>query len=491
MSEDDVEIANLVQKVQGHVFKRRIRAKEPFTDFDPLRSGRCTAQQFVRAVNVLMPELTDNENHLLASYFADNHAQYPQVVNYRRFTRAVDHVFTTPELERSPWVPVPRPGAALPHSLNSAAYTLDAFTKEDLHFNRLLCKLALLVKTRGILFRSCFQDCERSDSTSLMNPRYSGKVTPAQFRQHFPFVKDFSEAEVEVFAKRYSTGEGDVHFLALDKDLGEVGVDLATATQTIVEPSDFPSVPGTARRAQPKEVLSCEGVMDKLRSTISLRRLRIHDIFRDFDRLRRGVCSVHQLNAVFTVLGIEVDPREVDELGTVYLDRLGMFRYSEFCRDLMDMADVLPPTSSSKAPATSRTEREAPEKFRFIMESSTDANLELLETQLRKRIQQRSLPVKAVFQDFDRINTGRVSRIQFARVMAMLNIELSEKEVDLLCGAYGDSERRGDFRYLDFCAAVDVRADRHLGLHPMPRPSKYFGRKGEVHPLMSQRPLTR
>jgi len=508
-------VKSILEQIQAHVFQRRIRLKERFHDFDPLRSGRCTEQQFIRAVNALAPNISQEDAEELSVRYIDSRLpRQPQVVNYHRFCREVDEVFTLWELEKDPVIQVPRPGASMQRYAVGAASPSVGLggmnpEVEEVFFNNLLTRIALMAKTRGTVFRTCFQDCERADATSLTTPRYSGKVTAAQFLQHFPFIKDFTSEEVDLLLKRYSTG-GDVHYLALDKDVAGVKLEAEVALphnawrqQGCGYISGSPcarATPHSTRRPLTAEDTAAPVVMGKLKAVIAERRLRMRDLFQDFDRLRRGVCGMHQLGTVFTVLHIELDPKELASLADLYCDSQGMFRYRIFVEDIAQVPLNLSSPESTLQEAELQSALSVPsssplgsrERQRAMLGSSNQATLDDVEVIIRKQVALRSLPLKGTFGDFDRVRSGRVTRTQFARILDMLDIRLSEREVELLCEAYCDPDTRWEFKYLDFCAAVDIRM-HGMGAWDTKRPSKYFTRGGQVvpHPLLVPRPCTR
>lgn len=45
-------VQDIVYRIQCYVFPRRVRAKEFFRDYDPLRSMMVTREQFARAVDI-------------------------------------------------------------------------------------------------------------------------------------------------------------------------------------------------------------------------------------------------------------------------------------------------------------------------------------------------------------------------------------------------------------------------------------------------------
>jgi Ca2+-binding EF-hand superfamily protein len=393
--------------------------------------------------------------------------------------------------------------------------------EEEQCLKETLKKIAMLLQTRGVHLRDCFQDCERSDATSLMTPRFSGKVTTAQFRQHFPFMREIGEEEVEMLIKHYGVGDigregcsGAVHFAALDNDVREF--DVQPSAGMMISPLPIAETPRTPRRAlaTPMKPTFLD-VLEKIRAVTTNRRaIMSGSAFLEFDRLRRGVCKIHNVKPVLSVLRIELDDDDFHALAERYSNTEGLFRYREFCRELAQHDVVLPAT-----PGSLNTPRAATPVVISKTESSRphvqtpspttgpyiDARLHDIEMHIRKDVQSRRLMLRNVFQDFDRTRNGRVTQNQFARIMAMNSIKLSDEDVALLCEIYGDNYRRNgvrdttivnvrDFRYLDFCAAVDIRAadsmtSSMLTSSQFPGPSKYFDRRGRIvpSPVISER----
>merc|ERR1719390_178123 len=115
-----------------------------------------------------------------------------------------------------PHMDVTKPGSSLPLTFRPSEVSDPAKLDHVLH------RVALLVKTRGVVLKYCFQDFERSHATSLTVPRRSGKVTVEQFWRCFPFIKDLEKEDVELIISRYSTSSGDVHYQQLHDDISEI-----------------------------------------------------------------------------------------------------------------------------------------------------------------------------------------------------------------------------------------------------------------------------
>jgi Ca2+-binding EF-hand superfamily protein len=370
---------------------------------------------------------------------------------------------------------------------------------EEARIEGILKKIALLCKTRGVVFLACFQDCERSDATSLVTPRYSGKVTPAQFHQHFPLIGDFEPKEMLLLVKRYMNGNGDINYQALDRDIKEAALLVPPPAgahtagkrvpQTPRSPSTGKQVSSTRYRREValQETLQSVDVMEKLKAVVSERRLRLADCFADFDKLRKGFCTVNQLRTVFTVLGIELSNNDYASLAELFCNQEGLFCYREFCNAVCEIHALNLHSWDMELPTTPSTNREdcrPGSRIRYkapLDESAQDRQAEL-EIRIKKRADVRSLNLKRCFQDFDRVCAGHVTRLQFHRIMDMLHCELSSDDADTLCQAYCDTDNGQEFNYIDFCDSVKqygiVGEQTPIAVTVSRRP-KYFDRSGE------------
>lgn len=517
------EVKDVLQLVQAHIFTRRIRAKDCFLDFDPLRSGRCTPQQFARGVRTMVPSLSQAEVKLMEDHFTDHMEQIiqPQVVSYWRFARAVDAVFVVPDLEKYPTIKVPRPGASL-----ETEQKVPRSCDDEAAMELLLRKIALLTKTRGVIFRERFQDCERSLDTSLLCPRFSGKVTDMQFLQNFPFMQDVNDYELKLLIQRYSTEQGDVNYVAMDKDLEVIQLE-PPSPQSSTARSPLSSRGGgffSARSKLGPAATSVMGSKDtsglrlattqdydievlvRLKAEVAAKRLRVHGCFQEMDRLRRGVVTMGQARTVFTILRMELEFKELEAVQRLF-DNDGMFDYTHFCNVVNEVPlsarnGELPPTvQPSTPPAGLQSERV---RVQNPLNADGEDQLAAVEIWIFKRCELRTMNAKSFFQDFDRVRSGRVTRNQFLRIMDMMQLGLVPWQLEVLMEAYHCINGR-EFSYLDMCNSIQRRAVQELG-RPMstqlgrrtPDPARYFTRKGQIVPNMkasmlplSARPFTR
>ncbi|CAJ1409308.1 unnamed protein product [Effrenium voratum] len=495
------EIKDILREIQAYIFTRRIRTKDFFLDYDPLRCGRCTPNQFVRGLNSVAPQLKPAQMKTLTEFFSDPNmdVMMPQV-RHLEFIRAVDGVFGAFHLEKQPSAKVPRPGHCLKLGDDINPCDDEAMVEQTLR------RLALLVKTRGVIFAKCFQDAERSLDTSLLCPRFAGKVTESQFYSHFPFVQDISENELNLILQRYySSDSGGINYMAMDRELTalmEETESLASARSTSSRRPRYTakSPMGGLRLQGPQDQEQLEAeLLAKLKAEVAARRLRLHGCFQEVDRLRRGAVTMGQARTVFTILRIELDSKELDMLQRMFAVT-GLFNYRELCNMIlevpldapMDAVPLSPISIEQGPPYLKRHERV---RQRHVLQPDAEELLAEAEMWIARRAEQWTINVKSHFLDFDRLRSSRVTRSQFLRIMDMLQMGLNEGHLQVLMEAYCDSSKDSrDFSYLDLCNSLEKRTqEMHNSARKWrrstPEPSKYFTRKGKVIPLR-QPPLS-
>jgi Ca2+-binding EF-hand superfamily protein len=353
-------VGEILTNIQAFVYPRRMRAREPFVDFDPLRSGRCTKAHFARAIDLMGLHLTEPEVVALSEYFEETgpHVQEPQVVNYLKFCQIVEEGYGG------------------------------------------------------------------SDTLPPGSPYGASLVKPEQM---------------------------------------EWSHDRLSA-------------------------------VDKLRSKVVEKRVRVYEQFHDFDRLRKGTCSVGQVNTVFTILnlGKEIGRADFDEIIKQYASEDGRFCYMDFCRDVdkdftypvlekEPLKRITMPDASTTAPAR---------RNKITLSAATQEQVAALEEKMRYRIRTRGMLLKPTFQDMDKCNRGYVTKGQFSRVLDMLGFGLDEASIKLLRSVYCNLGNLNDVNYIDFLKSVDSCSEeqdspRDELQSPRSETSKYFDARGRVSHLVS------
>mmetsp|Transcript_22150 Transcript_22150/g.52655 ORF Transcript_22150/g.52655 Transcript_22150/m.52655 type:complete len:491 (+) Transcript_22150:55-1527(+) len=481
MVHEDEIVADVISRIQVYAYPRRIRMKEFFNDFDPLRHGRCTVINFARALDTLgMSGLSEEEVDFLAEHFTEHGPRVapPQVVNYVKFCESVDRVFVE--------------GSPDEHHMSCSPSSTQLMTfkpanlEEEERFLHVLHRLASLCKARGVLFKQVFFDVDRSPvaSPSRQSPFMGGKVTREQFIRRFPFKKEFPPEDVELLANNYMTNKGDVHFMAMHNDISEVSNH---------EPPDFPRSDLILKPDNAEWSQSRFTVVDKLRAKVVEGRIRIKEYFQDFDPLRKGFCAATQVKTVLTILNLSriVSRSELESLIRRYARDDGMFCYGDFCADInKDFAlpnlekDPLAQTSMPDASSTMVARRN-----KVCLSHERLQQWEWLESKIRSKVTKHRVNLLPSFKDMDRSNCGHITKNQFFRVMQSMGFDLKEDDVALLGNMYCDLGDHDWFNYVDFLKSVDVPSeDVELAVAQLQAPYKgdeishYYDARGRVIP---------
>lgn len=198
-------VKDLFDTVRAHVFRRRIRTKDLFIDYDTLHSGRCTKEQFKRVMALILAPTYVHQRFasaldaLAKLFFVDEpDAHEPKVVDYQKFCDAVDAVFLLDSLETGTTIDVP-----------------EQSVQEVLH------RIGVLMKTRGFNFATCLQDTAGSGY-----PGQKGRIDAERFLRGFPLARDFltqkaefSKEQLRPVVNLYTDKCGNFEFDEMRKDI--------------------------------------------------------------------------------------------------------------------------------------------------------------------------------------------------------------------------------------------------------------------------------
>lgn len=466
---EDGDTSQLLARIQAFIAPRRIRVRDFLVDFDPKRLGTCSAPQFKRALDRAGLTFAPGEfEELLARYRIPGAAQSVEV-QYAAFCAEVDQVFADSRI----------PGGSPKGSLGPA--------RQD-RLGAMIEKLAMLCKTRGVVFKSCYGDFERAPciSPARVTPRQAGKVTKSQFIRGFPFNDRFKPEEIQFIAEAFATEQGDVHYQALHDSLSEINgnKEQPFARSDLVLKQD--TTEWSHSRLNP---------MDKLRSKVVEKRVRLYEHFQDFDALRKGTCTVGQVKSVFTILDLTkvISRDDFEYITNSFCRDDGMFCYRDFCREA-DKDFTTPglekePLYTIAMPDAITTSPGRRNRMEVRSELKRTA-IEALHDRIASKVRKNRILLMPAFKDMDKNRQCHVTVSQFARVLVPLNLGLSDAEVDLLRSVYCDLGNHLDFNYVDFVQRVDPPSDvvladsaKRSSPRPADAPTKYFSSVGGVRPL--------
>lgn len=159
-SKPTINLANdpndVEERIQTQVLMKRIRIGEFFRDYDKLRKGKVTGNQFTTVLSMLNFKLTDEEyDFLMEKYKTDD-----GLVNYSAFVESIDSAFTIKGIDKKPTVKVEtiQKGSILEKAKKKLEYDDD----EHEEMKSLMEEYRKVVKTRMLNLKPMFQDFDKT-----------------------------------------------------------------------------------------------------------------------------------------------------------------------------------------------------------------------------------------------------------------------------------------------------------------------------------------
>ncbi|KAI9096987.1 hypothetical protein DFS34DRAFT_660037, partial [Phlyctochytrium arcticum] len=186
----DWDIWRLMMRIKTKAKTERIRVEDFIGDFDHLRHGCVTRNEFHRALKVLFSDLTQPDLDSLSILYAL--PSDPKMVDYVRFVNEIESVFTKKGLERCPTeVPDTFPGPE--HCCADLELTVD----EEWTIRRAVDRLRRKINERRIALQGYLEDFDTVKE---------GTITTNQFRSVLTTLGlPLSDKEIYAIAKKFAT----------------------------------------------------------------------------------------------------------------------------------------------------------------------------------------------------------------------------------------------------------------------------------------------
>ncbi|KAJ3285182.1 hypothetical protein HDU79_007514 [Rhizoclosmatium sp. JEL0117] len=183
------EVTNLLTRIKVKAKTERIRVIDFMADFDHLKHGKITKNEFRRALKVIYLNLTEPELETLEALYQNTFD--PGMVNYVQFSDAVESVFTHKGLVHAPTMePTPFESSAVDPMLNALTES------EQKILDGVLVRLREKVRQRRIDVLSYLEDFDFVKE---------GTITTNQFRSVLGTIKlPVDDAEITVLARRFT-----------------------------------------------------------------------------------------------------------------------------------------------------------------------------------------------------------------------------------------------------------------------------------------------
>ena len=202
-------------------------------------------------------------------------------------------------------------------------------------------------------------------------------------------------------------------------------------------------------------------VEERIQTQVVMKRVRIGEFFRDYDKLRKGKVTPNQFTTVLSILNFKLTDEEYDYLIAKYKTDDDMFNYFDFVENIDCAFTIKGIDKKPSLKVTSIATGEVLKKSQKRLEYDEDEQQQMLEIAeaYRNVIKTRRLNLKPMFQNFDKTNSGHITKTQFVRVLNQLGLHISDEVLSLLLKKYMDKGNADEVNYFDFINDVDRPED--------------------------------
>ncbi|ORZ38445.1 hypothetical protein BCR44DRAFT_1428282 [Catenaria anguillulae PL171] len=466
-------------RIRSHVFHARIRISEYFKDYDRLHSGYISFSQFRRCLAVCIekgPRLSDNEFNLLCDKYD---TRRDGTVNYLRFIDSIDKVFGGRNLEKTPTLSVDAPGQWLrdPRPLSPS---VEAKCLE------LIERIRVYVRHHGFDVKSWYRDFDSHNS---------GIVTVNQYRRGFP-PNLLTPEEMDVLMLMFHDhGAETVNYKKLNTlvnrrspiqpdQSGNRLVPTNAAAPHHHAPVGTEIILESSQAVLTHEAVSLDRTLEEIKRYAYIQRIRMVDFFRDYDHHNQGIVSEHQFCAALKLVKVNLSKAQLDMLLSTYRSQDGRINYRSFCDTI---EEIFTTRAVEKNPVL---EVALPDRNSLIkqvnkLSPEDEAVYESVITRIRRKVDERRINTLSFFKDLDKKAGGcyQVTKSQFARLLSLAGLEVTQKELFVLLDKFQDPHHINYINFVHEASPLDEH-ERLPKMHKVEEEESYSVPDRDVNALL-------
>jgi len=477
---DEVEL-----RLQNKCYQERIRLQDFFRDYDKLRTGLCTQTQFKRALLAAcgIGGMTQHEINVLTEEYKDPNDVLLRV-QWRKFTQNMDNIFVKNGLETRPRTPVPEPHQWDLDEFGERNPNLDDV--EQAQFISIMDMITSAVSQQRMTLKPFFENFDKNHMEEVSENQFTRALIMTNImitEEQQRILKKAYHNPMRKHMIRYGLFWEDIKRLLpqLPAHMQFCPINyITTLAKDPLDPDPAPPssiggimVKAPEDRSPPAKVMpddiDLDGLMDKLRSRVLVRKLRIQDFLSEFDGLRSGYISKPQFRTGMAIGDVMLTEPELGLLEQAYAHPTAddKFAWREFVQainlvfnqpgleknPLLDgQLTYVPGTESlnpSYVPTKTVTQKE--------ISSDDDARINDILDRFAAMCQvKRIVSAYDQFQMFDKLRSGKATKSRFFRCLTRLGFPYDTLDEEALCLRYLDIA--GMFNYMMF--ADDAQPDR-------------------------------
>jgi len=320
---------DVLERIRSMTVMKRIRITEFFYDFDKLRKGVVTKDQFRRILSLLGFTLTDREYKSLENRYLNNDG----FMNYVKFCDDIDSAFTLKGIDKDPMIVVKPVEVSDTLPARRKRIELDEASKKKLF--DILQMAAKLVQTQRFHMKPFFQAFDTTQS---------GFVSKWQFARVLAQVGLKPTQETMNLLLKYYMNKGnldEVNYADFVNDVDkpediylieEKDVSLKTVTQVLKKQEENRNKRHQIMNRKPKDL---EDVLALIRKKVKEERIRLSEFLKDFDKLNSGAITISKFRIGLNMATIELSNAEFDLLcGYFAAETDGKVRWRDFVNSI-------------------------------------------------------------------------------------------------------------------------------------------------------------
>eukprot|EP00002_Diphylleia_rotans_P036747 TRINITY_DN8140_c0_g1_i2.p1 TRINITY_DN8140_c0_g1~~TRINITY_DN8140_c0_g1_i2.p1 ORF type:complete len:1204 (-),score=221.71 TRINITY_DN8140_c0_g1_i2:627-4238(-) len=395
-SKPSIDINSIIQGIASSLRLSAFDLKPLFRDYDRINEGRVTAEQYRRILDQVHYSLSEEDFALLLRQYSVFENGRTMVV-YQPF---LDDIQTAGK-------PVVTPDMA-EHAESTLREALEHYQRNEI-----------------------VQAMHAFDQDG------SGLILESRFRQVLNRF-DHGLTSDEIGAVISKLGVLEDEYLNYYDFLDRLFLDSISSEKH--QPSSRPTpVPMLKLPLETREMSQeIKQIIAKVQLRVVDAKVRIHDFFKDYDRLRCGSITDAQCRRALNLAGCKLTENEIRTILENYRGKTpGSFMWNRFCDDIDSVFTV---KHLERTPRVQTSSARNDLKYK----ASSQAHQPVVEDIVRSvlnRLQevisrQRIIPGPP-FQDFDRMRCGRVTVTQFQQALAVLGLSVTSVEINALMSKYG------------------------------------------------------
>ena len=191
-------------------------------------------------------------------------------------------------------------------------------------------------------------------------------------------------------------------------------------------------------------------IVDKIKNTVKINRIRLNEFFEDFDPLRKGTCTKAKFRTALDMANLHLRAEEFDVLEKFFSvpDEDDKVYYKDLVEEVdtvftikgLEKNPLMRPKDYVIPDFLNPEKRLTPEETDFL--DKTMRKLGLLAIKYR-------VMAKSFFRDNDRANIGIVPSSRFASILSFFKLHTDEKEMNILIKRFF-SKNSIEINYYDF-----------------------------------------